>query len=293
MDPDVAFAVWSSERARRVEGVLERVLSPRQESAAELYRAMRYAVLGGGKRMRALLAYAAGEATGAEPDRVDAAAASVELIHAYSLVHDDLPCMDDDVLRRGRPTCHVAFGEAAALLAGDALQSLAFETLAADTRDPGQLSLLARAAGAAGMAGGQAIDLASTGQTLALSELEAMHALKTGALIRAAVRLGAACGRSLTAGENEALDRYSSAIGLGFQVVDDVLDVEGTAQSLGKTAGKDAVQRKPTYVTLSSLAAARERIESLRVEARAALLSFGSLARRLLEIADWAAQRKH
>jgi len=143
------------------------------------------------------------------------------------------------------------------------------------------------------MAGGQAIDLASTGQTLALSELEAMHALKTGALIRAAVRLGAACGRPMTADENEALDRYSSAIGLGFQVVDDVLDVEGTAQSLGKTAGKDAVQRKPTYVTLSGLAAARERIESLRVEARAALSPFGSPARRLLEIADWAAQRKH
>ena len=293
MDPDVAFAVWSSERARRVEGVLERVLSPREESAAELYRAMRYAVLGGGKRMRALLAYAAGEATAAEPDRVDAAAASVELIHAYSLVHDDLPCMDDDVLRRGRPTCHVAFGEATALLAGDALQSLPFEALAAGARDAAQLSLLARAAGAAGMAGGQAIDLASTGQTLALSELEAMHALKTGALIRAAVRLGAACGRPMTADENEALDRYSSAIGLGFQVVDDVLDVEGTAQSLGKTAGKDAVQRKPTYVTLSGLAAARERIESLRVEARAALSPFGSPARRLLEIADWAAQRKH
>jgi len=293
MDPDVAFAVWSSERARRVEGVLERVLSPREESAAELYRAMRYAVLGGGKRMRALLAYAAGEATAAEPDRVDAAAASVELIHAYSLVHDDLPCMDDDVLRRGRPTCHVAFGEATALLAGDALQSLAFEALAAGARDAAQLSLLARAAGAAGMAGGQAIDLASTGQTLALSELEAMHALKTGALIRAAVRLGAACGRPMTADENDALDRYASAIGLGFQVVDDVLDVEGTAQSLGKTAGKDAVQRKPTYVTLSGLAAARERIESLRVEARAALSPFGSPARRLLEIADWAAQRKH
>ena len=293
MDPDGAFAVWSSERARRVEGVLERVLSPREESAAELYRAMRYAVLGGGKRMRALLAYAAGEATGAQPDCVDAAAASVELIHAYSLVHDDLPCMDDDVLRRGRPTCHVAFGEATALLAGDALQSLAFEALAAGTRDAGQLSLLAGAAGAAGMAGGQAIDLASTGQTISLSELEAMHALKTGALIRAAVRLGAACGRPMTADENDALDRYASAIGLGFQVVDDVLDVEGTAQSLGKTAGKDAVQRKPTYVSLSGLAAARERIEALRAEARAALSAFGLAARRLLEISDWIAQRKH
>ena len=294
MDPDIAFAVWSSERARRVESVLERVLSTREESSPELYRAMRYAVLGGGKRMRALLAYAAGEVADAEPDDVDAAAASVELIHAYSLVHDDLPCMDDDVLRRGNPTCHVAFGEATALLAGDALQSLAFEVLATGVRDAGaQVSLLAKAAGAAGMAGGQAIDLASTGKSLALAELEAMHALKTGALIQAAVRLGAACGRSVSADENEALDRYSSAIGLGFQVVDDVLDVEGTAQSLGKTAGKDAVQRKSTYVSLSGLAAARERIESLRVEARAALHSFGSSARRLLEIADWIAQRKH
>jgi farnesyl diphosphate synthase len=294
MDPDVAFAVWSGERARRVESVLERFLSPREQSAPELYRAMRYAVLGGGKRVRALLAYAGGELSGADAEVVDRSAAAVELIHAYSLVHDDLPCMDDDVLRRGSPTCHVAFGEATALLAGDALQSLAFEVLATDACDAAaQVSMLARATGAAGMAGGQAIDLASTGRRLVLSELEAMHALKTGALIRAAVRLGAACGRPMTAGENEALDRYSSAIGLGFQVVDDVLDVEGTAQSLGKTAGKDAVQRKPTYVSLSGLAAARERIESLRVEARAALVSFGSPARRLLEIADWTARRKH
>jgi farnesyl diphosphate synthase len=294
MDPDLAFAVWSSERARRIESVLERALTTRTEAAGELHRAMRYAVLGGGKRVRALLAYAGGELSDAEPEIVDAAAAAVELIHAYSLVHDDLPCMDDDVLRRGRPTCHVAFGEATALLAGDALQSLAFEVLAAGMRDAGmQLSLLARAAGAAGMAGGQALDLANTGKDLTLSELEAMHALKTGALIRAAVRLGAGCGRPMAAGENEALDRYSSAIGLGFQVVDDVLDVEGTAQSLGKTAGKDAVQRKPTYVSLSGLAAARERIELLRVEARAALSSFGPPARRLLEIADWIAQRKN
>jgi farnesyl diphosphate synthase len=294
MDPDVAFAVWSSERARRVESVLERFLSPRAESAPDLYQAMRYAVLGGGKRVRALLAYAGGELTGADPEVVDAAAAAVELIHGYSLVHDDLPCMDDDVLRRGNPTCHVAFGEATALLAGDALQSLAFEILATGTRDPAaQIALLARAAGAGGMAGGQAIDLASAGKRLTLPELEAMHALKTGALIRAAVRLGAGCGRPLTAGENEALDRYSSAIGLGFQVVDDVLDVEGTAQSLGKTAGKDAVQRKPTYVSLSGLAAARERIEALRVEASAALAVFSVRARRLLEIADWIALRKH
>jgi len=294
MDPDVAFAVWSGERARRVESVLERLLPPSAGSADMLCDAMRYAVLGGGKRVRALLAYAGGELASADPVVVDCAAAAVELIHGYSLVHDDLPCMDDDVLRRGNPTCHVAFGEAIALLAGDALQSLAFETLATGIPNPGaHVALLARASGASGMAGGQAIDLESLGKKLALPELERMHGLKTGALIRAAVRLGAACGRPLNADENDALDRYASAIGLGFQVVDDVLDVEGTAQSLGKTAGKDAVQRKPTYVSLTGLAAARERIDALRREARVALSAFGPAARRLLEISDWIAQRKH
>jgi farnesyl diphosphate synthase len=294
MDPDVAFAVWSGERARRVESVLERLLPPSAGSADMLHDAMRYAVLGGGKRARALLAYASGELASADPDVVDCAAAAVELIHGYSLVHDDLPCMDDDVLRRGNPTCHVAFGEAVALLAGDALQSLAFETLATGIPNPAaQVALLARASGASGMAGGQAIDLESLGKKLALPELERMHALKTGALIRAAIRLGAACGRPLNADENDALDRYASAIGLGFQVVDDVLDVEGTAQSLGKTAGKDAVQRKATYASLMGLAAARERIDALRREARAALSAIGPATRRLLEISDWIAQRKH
>jgi farnesyl diphosphate synthase len=292
MDPDVAFAVWSGERARRVESVLERLLAG-DGAMRQLEDAMRYAVLGGGKRVRALLAYAAGELTGADPDAVDPPAAAVELIHAYSLVHDDLPCMDDDVLRRGNPTCHVAFGEATALLGGDALQSLAFETLAGTRDVAANVVLLARAAGAPGMAGGQALDLASAGGTLTLAELEAMHALKTGALIRAAVRLGAACGRLLDAGENDALDRYAAAIGLAFQVVDDVLDVEGTAESLGKTAGKDAIQGKPTYVSIAGLAAAKERIEALRTDARAALAGFGSPARRLLEIGEWIAQRKH
>jgi farnesyl diphosphate synthase len=295
MNPDLAFLVWAGERARRIESVIDRLLPPSAESPQQLHEAMRYAVLGGGKRIRALLAYAAGELTGADPAVVDHVGAALELLHAYSLVHDDLPCMDDDALRRGKPACHIAFGEATALLAGDALQSFAFETLAAAALPDaaGAALCVARAAGSRGMAGGQAIDLGCQDSTLDLPELETMHRLKTGALIRAAVRLGAACGRPLTADENEALDRYSSAIGLGFQVVDDVLDVEGTAQSLGKTAGKDAVQRKPTYVTLSSLAAARERIESLRVEARAALSTFGLPARRLLEIADWAARRKH
>jgi len=295
MNPDVAFPVWSGERAQRVAGVLEAALPAPAEPPLALHEAMRYAVLGGGKRVRALLTYAGGELAGADPAHVDVAAAAVELIHAYSLLHDDLPCMDNDVLRRGKPTCHVAFGEAVALLAGDALQSAAFEILAnagaGDSRR--QLALLAHAAGSRGMAGGQAIDLAVVGTTLRLPELEQMHQLKTGALIRASVRLGAGCGRTLAAGENEALDRYAAAIGLAFQVVDDVLDVEGTAQTLGKTAGKDAAQQKPTYVSLLGLAAARQRIETLRADAHAALADFGASARRLIEIADWIALRKN
>jgi farnesyl diphosphate synthase len=202
--------------------------------------------------------------------------------------------MDDDVLRRGKPSCHVAFGEAIALLAGDALQSLAFDLLArTPARDPAaQVALLAYASGASGMAGGQAIDLATAGETIVLTELERMHALKTGALIRAAVRLGAGCGRPMSADENDALDRYASAIGLGFQIVDDVLDVEGTASSLGKTAGKDAIQRKTTYASLLGLSAARKRIEALRGDARAALAPF-TTARRLLELGDWVMARTH
>jgi farnesyl diphosphate synthase len=295
MNPDVAFPIWSGERAQRVAGVLDAALPATSEPPHALHEAMRYAVLGGGKRVRALLAYAGGELARADPADVDAAAAAVELIHGYSLVHDDLPSMDNDILRRGKPTCHVAFGEAVALLAGDALQSMAFEILAnaaaGDARP--QLALLAHAAGSRGMAGGQAIDLAAVGTTLRLPELEQMHRLKTGALIRAAVRLGAGSGRTLAASENEALDRYAAAIGLAFQVVDDVLDVEGTEQSLGKTAGKDAAQQKPTYVSLLGLAAARKHIEVLRADAHAALAGFGATARRLTEIADWIALRQN
>jgi farnesyl diphosphate synthase len=199
------------------------------------------------------------------------------------------------VLRRGKPTCHVAFGEATALLAGDALQSFAFEALAgAALRDPQRgLLCLAQAAGSRGMAGGQAIDLASSGERLDLVALERMHRLKTGALIRAALLLGADCGRILTGRESDALQHYASAVGLAFQVVDDVLDVEGTAQSLGKTAGKDAAQCKSTYVTLLGLDAARARVETLRAEARTALSVFGSGTRRLAELADWIAVRTH
>jgi farnesyl diphosphate synthase len=294
MNPDLAWEVWSGDRSRRVESVLDQALATADGSPGRLQDAMRYATLGGGKRVRALLAYGGGEFAGADPDDVDGAAAAVELIHAYSLVHDDLPCMDDDVLRRGKPSCHVAFGEAIALLAGDALQSLAFDLLArTPARDPAaQVALLAYASGASGMAGGQAIDLATAGETIALTELERMHALKTGALIRATVRLGAGCGRPMSADENDALDRYASAIGLGFQIVDDVLDVEGTASSLGKTAGKDAIQRKTTYASLLGLSAARKRIEALRGDARAALAPF-TTARRLLELGDWVMARTH
>ena len=295
MNPDVAWPVWSRERAQRVESALEGALPAADESPQSLHAAMRYAALGGGKRVRALLAYASGELAGADAGLVDHAAVAVELIHAYSLVHDDLPCMDDDVLRRGKPTCHVAYGEAVALLAGDALQTLAFEVLAKVplSQAQAQIAMLAEAAGSHGMAGGQALDLAHVGDALSLNELERMHALKTGALIHAAVRLGAACGRTLGRAEDEALDRYAAAVGLGFQIVDDVLDVEGSAHSLGKTAGKDAAQGKATYVSLLGLDAAKGRVAELRDEAHTALLAFGVGARRLNELADWIALRKN
>jgi farnesyl diphosphate synthase len=289
MNPDVAFPVWCGERQQRIEHVLDRVLPRADAGVDSLAAAMRYAVLGGGKRIRSLLAYAAGEAAGADPARVDGAAAAVELIHAYSLVHDDLPCMDDDALRRGKPTCHVAFGEATALLAGDALQALAFEILVGSgLADPaGACAELAIAAGPTGMAGGQAVDLAAVGTTLPLPELERMHRMKTGALIRVAVRLGAMARAPIPAELARPLDAYAEAAGLAFQVVDDVLDAEGSAASLGKTAGKDAAQGKPTFVALLGVAGARERAAQLNVEAHAALEPLGAAGRRLAELADW------
>jgi len=290
MEPDLAFAVWTSERQQRIEHVLDRSLARIDGGPPALIEAMRYAVLGGGKRVRPLLAYAAGELADADPAIVDAPAAAVEMIHAYSLVHDDLPCMDDDVLRRGKPTCHIAFGEAMALLAGDALQAQAFAVLhSARLPDPRSTCLmLAEAAGASGMAGGQAIDLLHVGKAMSMADLEDMHLRKTGALIRAAIRMGAACGSPV---DEDALDRFARATGLAFQVVDDVLDVEGSSATLGKTAGKDAAQNKPTYVTLLGLAEAKRHAESLREEARDALGAFGPRARRLLEITDWIVQR--
>jgi farnesyl diphosphate synthase len=293
MRDDLAFAVWSRERQQRIEGVLDRALAESRE--APLVEAMRYATLGGGKRMRPLLAYAAGEFAGADPALVDAPAAAVEMVHAYSLVHDDLPCMDDDTLRRGRPTCHVKYGEAMALLAGDALQAAAFGVLGrARLHDAGRAcALLAEASGVAGMAGGQAVDLAATGGSLTLAELESMHRRKTGALIAAAVELGATCADPLADDEQRALRAYAAAAGLAFQVVDDVLDAEGTSETLGKTAGKDAASMKPTYVSLLGIAEARRRAEALRAEAHAVLAGFGTRGRRLVELADWIVLRQH
>jgi farnesyl diphosphate synthase len=292
MKPDVEFAVWASDRQQRAEAVLQNALAA-GAAAPSLAESMRYATLGGGKRVRALLAYAAGELAGANPLDVDPAAAAVELIHAYSLVHDDLPSMDDDAMRRGKPSCHVAFGEATALLAGDALQALAFGVLARAPVEPAAaVAILADASGVAGMAAGQAIDLAATGSALSLEALESMHRLKTGALIGAAVTLGARAGRA-DAATLAALARYAAAAGLAFQVVDDILDVEGSTAQLGKTAGKDAARGKPTYMTTLGLDAARERAAALRADAHAALLPFGARARRLAEIADWIALRRH
>ncbi|HEX7328934.1 MAG TPA: farnesyl diphosphate synthase [Casimicrobiaceae bacterium] len=287
MRNDLAFEVWSRERQQRIEGVLEAILPAVGNTPARLAAAMRHAVLGGGKRLRPLLAYAAGELVGADADAVDARAAAVELVHAYSLVHDDLPCMDDDALRRGRPSCHVAFGVATALLTGDALQSLAFEVL---SRGPGAAEacrVLAEAAGSAGMAGGQQLDLDAAPGTTDLDALVRLQRMKTGALIDAAIRLGAGCGRAPSADEVAALDGYARAIGLAFQVVDDLLDAEGSSATLGKTAGKDAVQGKATFVTVLGRSEARRRAQALYADAHAALRPLGRDATRLAELAQW------
>ena len=295
---DADFQAWMVGIQARMEAALARLLPSGDIAPARLHEAMRYATLEGGKRVRPLLAFAAGEVSAAPAERLEIAAAAVEMIHAYSLVHDDLPCMDDDTLRRGKPTVHVEYDAATALLVGDALQSLAFQMLceheiAEESRTQLEmLKILASAAGSRGMAGGQQIDLESTGQSLALPELELMHIHKTGALIRAAVALGALCGKELQAREKSALDRYAKAIGLAFQVVDDVLDHESSTATLGKTAGKDSKQGKSTYVSALGAKAAREMAETLRAEAHAALEGFGAKGRRLRELADFVVLRK-
>ena len=291
----LSFADWMAATQGRTEAALARFLPAAETIPQRLHDAMRYATLGGGKRVRPLLVFAAGELAGADAARLDVAACAVELIPAYSLVHDDLPCMDDDVLRRGRPTCHVEYDEPTALLVGDSLQTLAFELLASQPLGERQLemiALLAHASGSRGMAGGQAIDLASVGKPLEQVELELMHALKTGALIRAAVLLGALAGTPLSETERQQLDRFAKRAGLLFQVVDDILDCTASTATLGKTAGKDEAADKPTYVALLGLERARAYADELRSEALAALACFGQRADRLIQLADFICHRQ-
>ena len=330
----MSFERWAKAMAERTEVSLAKGLPSEVTHPAGLHEGMRYAVLGGGKRVRPLLVYAAGELSGAPIEVLDGAACAVELIHAYSLVHDDLPCMDNDVLRRGKPTVHVAFGEANAMLVGDALQALAFsalvlpmeqnQALAGERRASGQPEVvfpvarmvqeLAFAAGSLGMAGGQAIDLAAVGKSLSREQLQVMHQLKTGAMLRVSVRLGLLAGSGVAAVDRnpsksssfggvkseserfgqmqEALDVYSTTIGLAFQVVDDILDVEADSATLGKTAGKDQEQGKPTYVSLMGLAEAKQFASDLHAQARAAIEPFGESARRLAQLADLIVLRK-
>jgi farnesyl diphosphate synthase len=292
------FQAWSRDVAARLETALAGLLPAARVVPMRLHDAMRYSTLGGGKRVRAMLVFGAGEVTRADPARLEIVASAIEMIHAYSLIHDDLPCMDDDVLRRGKPTCHVEFDEATALLAGDALQSLAFQLLAENrlTESPAtqlkMIQLFSAACGSRGMAGGQAIDLDSVGKAISLPELEFMHILKTGALIRACVIMGAQCGAQLPQGDQDHLDRYAKCVGLAFQVVDDILDEEGDSATLGKTAGKDKADGKPTYTSLMGLGEARRFALELLEDAQGALASFGERAQRLRELAEFIVHRR-
>jgi farnesyl diphosphate synthase len=307
----MTFEEWMRSVLGRVETALEHYLPGPDTAPAQLHEAMRYAVLGGGKRVRPLLCHAAGELTGARAEALEAASAALEMIHVYSLVHDDMPCMDDDELRRGRPTVHVKYDEPTALLVGDALQSQAFVALTdgAALAPAAQAALvreLALASGSIGMAGGQAIDLASVGLALTRPQLETMHRMKTGALLRASVRMGALAGVGPgvdTPGDEapgvdtpgvdtlRSLDTYAAAVGLAFQVVDDILDVTTDSATLGKTAGKDAKDGKPTYVSIIGLDASRALAAQLRSEAHEALVPFGARAKRLAELADLVVNR--
>jgi farnesyl diphosphate synthase len=284
----------------RIERVLERCLELPDSGTARLREGMRYSVLGGGKRLRPTLVYTSGESLGVPLEQLDAPAAAVELIHVYSLVHDDLPAMDNDDLRRGRPTCHRAFDEATAILVGDALQALAFDVIADDTGSGvsptarlEMIRVLARAIGTSGMAGGQAIDLAAVGRTLTLQELEQMHRLKTGALIEASVLLGAIASKDHNPIKRDALKKFAAEIGLAFQIQDDILDVEGTVASLGKTPGADAAKQKPTYPSITSLDFSRTRARELRDQAVQSLAPLGEPAAPLIELAHFVVSRAH
>lgn len=295
----MSFQDWARVTAGTMERTLAELLPQAGTVPVRLHDAMRYATLGGGKRVRPMLAFAAGETTGAPEERVRIAAAAVEMIHAYSLIHDDLPCMDDDVLRRGRPTCHVEFDEATALLAGDALQALAFQLVSAHrlcddaAAQIDLIRLFTEACGSHGMAGGQAIDLANVDKAITLPELEHMHMLKTGALIRASVLMGAACGTPMDEAERGRLDHYAKCIGLAFQVVDDILDCESNTEKLGKTAGKDQDANKPTYVSLMGLGPAKSFADELLADALASLDVFGGKGKRLAELAEFIVRRDH
>jgi len=281
----------------------ERALAARLPDAkvppTRLHEAMRYAVLGGGKRVRPALLYATARTVGLSEDSVEAAACAIELVHVYSLVHDDLPAMDDDDLRRGRPTCHKAYDEATAILVGDGLQPLAFELLAADPALPAApairlrlIEILAHASGSLGMAGGQAIDLAVQGKVLDVAQVEDMHARKTGALIRASVLMAAACAPSLEPRLHAALSQFAEAIGLAFQIQDDLLDVLGDASTLGKPTGADRARAKPTYPAVVGVAAAQARMRELHARAREALAPFGTRAEPLTQLAEWLLARR-
>ena len=294
---------WLPQQLERVEAFLAQQMPAEQQVPATLHQAMRYAVLGGGKRVRAALVYAAGSAaiqngelSSAQVVALDHAAAAVELVHAYSLVHDDLPCMDDDALRRGQPTVHIAYDEATAMLVGDALQPLAFQLLSAMPIAPAlvvqAVSALAQASGSLGMVGGQAIDCASVDQQLDLPALQQMHRLKTGAMLELSVLLGGIVAGASSVTRQHLMD-YAQAIGLAFQVADDVLDVTADTATLGKTAGKDALYNKPTYVSIMGLDASKQLLLELNQQAQRALLPLGPGAQHLKALADFIVHRSH
>jgi geranylgeranyl pyrophosphate synthase len=297
--PDAALATFMAQCQERLERSFDTWLPAARTHPATLHEAMRYTVMGGGKRIRPVLVYAGGQALGADSKALDRPACAVELIHAYSLIHDDLPAMDDDDLRRGKPSCHRAFGEATAILAGDALQSLAFQVLSNgqidgidDAMRLRMINTLALASGSRGMAGGQAIDLAATGQQLNIAELEDMHIHKTGALIRASVVLGALSGKTAEESDIDKMDHYAKCIGLAFQIRDDILDVEGEAKTLGKNTGMDQVNEKSTYPSLIGMGAARQRAIELHHEALESLSGFSDSADPLRWISSYIIERE-
>ncbi len=284
----------------RMEAALDARLPPADAAPTRLHAAMRYSVLGGGKRIRPALLFATARTLGLHEDQVEAAACAVELIHVYSLVHDDLPAMDDDDLRRGRPTCHKAFDEATAILVGDALQPLAFQLLVRDPALPAAaairlrlVDLLTEASGTFGMAGGQAIDLAAQGMQLEIAEVEDMHARKTGAIIRASVLMAAACVPDLEAPRYAALNEFATAIGLAFQIQDDLLDLLGDVSTLGKATGADRERHKPTHPSIIGIEASQQRVALLHQQALDVLLPFGAQAEPLRALADWLLARHY